>query len=152
MIHLVRHAHAGKRAHWEGPDRLRPLSERGILEAKLIARDLADLPVPRVLTSPYLRCVQTVAPLAEATGSAPEPEAALAEGAAPEDLLRLVAGLEPHTVLCSHGDVIGSLIGHLAARGVPMPAEPGWPKASTWRLSVTAGRVTAARFVPPPDV
>ena len=43
MIHLVRHAHAGVRAHWTGPDDRRPLTDRGRLQAKRIAALLTFL-------------------------------------------------------------------------------------------------------------
>jgi phosphohistidine phosphatase SixA len=63
---LIRHAWAGSREMWEGDDRERPLDERGARQADGLVGLLADLPVERILTGPYRRCVQTVEPLAAA--------------------------------------------------------------------------------------
>jgi 8-oxo-(d)GTP phosphatase len=65
---LIRHAWAGSRQEWPGDDSERPLDERGERQARELVALLADLPVSRLLTSPYLRCVQTVEPLAKARG------------------------------------------------------------------------------------
>ena len=56
------------------------------------------------------------------------------------------------TVWCSHGDVIPALLLLLAARGVDLGPDPSCRKASTWVLELAAGRVTAARHLPPPAV
>ena len=43
MLLLVRHAHAGDKGHWQGPDTLRPLSGAGQAEAAgLVARLVVD--------------------------------------------------------------------------------------------------------------
>ena len=109
-VALVRHGSAGDRAAYAGDDALRPLDERGLREATAIADALCDRTPLRILTSPAVRCVQTIAPLAERTGVPAEPVAGLAEGAQP-DPAELIDGGEPFLVLCSHGDVIGRLIG-----------------------------------------
>ena len=64
-IHLVRHARAGSRSRWKGDDSLRPLSKVGRTQADGIAKRLANEPVDLIVSSPYLRCVDTVAPLVE---------------------------------------------------------------------------------------
>ena len=73
---LVRHASAGDRHEWDGDDRLRPLDKKGRKQAARLLDVLADVTVRRIVSSPYLRCVQTVEPLARARGleveSAPE--------------------------------------------------------------------------------
>lgn len=46
-----------------------PLSEQGREQADLLAKDLLELPTPvGVLCSPFQRCLETVAPFADATG------------------------------------------------------------------------------------
>lgn len=100
---LVRHARAGERDEWEGDDRLRPLDERGRRQAADLVEALARFPVEAILTSPYLRCVETVAPLAAARGLQPELRGELGEeqmtaGAA---LVRSLAGRD--VVVCGHG-------------------------------------------------
>jgi phosphohistidine phosphatase SixA len=64
MLLVVRHADAGDKRTWTGPDRLRPLSTSGYLQAEGLVVRLEDYPVERILCSPTLRCYQTVEPLA----------------------------------------------------------------------------------------
>ena len=80
-LYLVRHAKAGSRSSWDGDDRLRPLTKMGRREAEGIADLLRDAPLERVLSSPYVRCTETVAPLAARRGLEVEEHDALAEGA-----------------------------------------------------------------------
>lgn len=68
MILLVRHASAGDRDEWEGDDRLRPLDKRGLRQAERLVELLARYDLDRILSSPAIRCVQTVEPLAQARG------------------------------------------------------------------------------------
>jgi hypothetical protein len=77
---LVRHAKAGDREKWDAPDDLRPLTAKGEAQAEALVDLLAGYDIDRVLSSPYLRCTQTVAPLASARGLAVEPCDDLAEG------------------------------------------------------------------------
>ena len=64
-LYLVRHAKAGQRSRWDGPDHLRPLTKAGRAQAQALAAWLANEPISRLLSSPYVRCVQTLEPLAE---------------------------------------------------------------------------------------
>jgi 8-oxo-(d)GTP phosphatase len=115
---LVRHASAGERGEWTGDDRLRPLDERGRLQAERLAEVLAGHRIERVCSSPYLRCVQTVAPL----GVPVEPRDELAEGAG-LDALAAVASEGPG-VLCLHGDVLEELLGSGPRKGSVTLVEP----------------------------
>src|SRR6266545_4741978 len=65
MIYLLRHAHAGNKRTWSGPDGRRPLSAAGRREAAGLVRVLDGRPITTILSSPALRCEQTVQPLAE---------------------------------------------------------------------------------------
>ena len=105
---LVRHAKAGDREKWEAPDDLRPLTAKGEAQAEALVDLLAGYEIDRVLSSPYLRCTQTVAPLAAARGLAVEPcdDLAEGEGRAGIALTRRLLEAPAYTVLCSHGDVI----------------------------------------------
>ena len=69
MLLLVRHAHAGNKRHWQRLDSLRPLSVAGQAEAAGRLVRLEDYPIGRVLSSPTVRCQQTVQPLAWPKGS-----------------------------------------------------------------------------------
>jgi len=90
---FLRHAQAGNRLKWEAPDRLRPLSEEGRLQAEALIALYAPLPVTRVLSSPYVRCVQTVEPLAVALGLDVEERSELAEGTGARPTLELMRRL-----------------------------------------------------------
>ena len=97
---LLRHAKAEKRREFDGPDPLRPLTPRGLQQAEQFARSSAA-PVPtRILTSPYLRCRQTVAPLANACGVLPESHAFLAKGESPEKAFEQLRENREGTILC----------------------------------------------------
>jgi len=62
-IFLVRHAHAD----WTS-DEMRPLSTTGQRDAYFLAETLVKHPVHRIVSSPYLRAIQTVQPLADRLG------------------------------------------------------------------------------------
>jgi 8-oxo-dGTP diphosphatase len=67
-VFLVRHASAGERTEWEGDDRLRPLDEKGRKQAADLVALLNEFAIDRILSSPAVRCVQTVEPLARSRG------------------------------------------------------------------------------------
>jgi phosphohistidine phosphatase SixA len=146
-ILLIRHAKAGRREHWHGDDRLRPLTPSGRRQAEALVEQLRDEPVERILSSPFVRCIQTVEPLAAARGLRVEPAGDLAEGAGIGPLRRLLAELG-NAALCTHGDVIQEVVEWLHHRGVA--ADGGLAKGSTWVLDVVHGEVVAARHLPPP--
>jgi 8-oxo-dGTP diphosphatase len=112
---LLRHARAGERAEWTGDDRLRPLDERGRAQAVAL-RTLSRRPIDRIVSSPYVRCVETVEPLAGALGIAVEVDERLAEGAPPRLTLSLLAELDGG-LACTHGDVIEAVLGHSLRKG-----------------------------------
>jgi 8-oxo-dGTP diphosphatase len=119
---LLRHASAGDRAEWQGDDLLRPLDDRGRRQA-LALRDLAARGITRIVSSPYVRCVETVEPLATTLDLAIDVDARLAEGADPQDALALLAELDGG-VACTHGDVIDALLGHSLKKGAAAIVEP----------------------------
>lgn len=138
---LVRHASAGDRGAWVGDDRARPLDRRGRRQAAALVALLAPYGVTRVVTSPYARCVQTVAPLARALGLPLEEREELAEGTG-DAVLELLPELGPGTAFCTHGDVVETLVG------------PGRPKkkGSVWLLEPRpgGGPAEAVEYLPPP--
>ena len=150
MLLLVRHAHAGDKSRWQGPDSLRPLSPAGQAEAAGLVVRLEDYPIGRILSSPTVRCQQTVQPLASDRRLPIEPTPALAVTA---DLAVVLALLEDprvqDAVLCTHGEVIGQVLVRLAADGLAVDQPLAWPKGSTWLLHGANGRLTLARYLPP---
>jgi len=152
-IYLVRHAKAGSRHDWDGPDEQRPLSRKGRRQAECLVDAFADRPVGAVLSSPYRRCVETVQPLADKLGLPVQEEPALAEGADVRDTVALVRRLAPGSaVLCSHGDVIPSLLDALSeADNVDLPEDAPFAKGSTWELRTEGRRVCGAHYLAPSD-
>ena len=150
MVYLIRHAHAGNKQHWPGPDNDRPLSAAGHQEAHGLLARLRDDPVSRILTSPAVRCQQTVEPLRQRRGVPIELVDALSVDAPPGRLLELVTdpGLQ-EAVLCGHGEQIGQLVGQLADGVLLGAAPPRWAKGSTWVLDSNDGRVVGARYLAP---
>jgi phosphohistidine phosphatase SixA len=119
---LVRHASAGSRDDWDADDRERPLDERGVGQASRLVECLDDLPIERILTSPYRRCVETVAPLAAARGVQAELCPELGEDRQMLDGVALVSGLAgTDVVVCGHGGL---------QEAVREP--PRWRKGSTF--------------------
>jgi len=142
---LVRHGDAGARGRWKGDDRLRPLSPRGRRQARALIGQMAGYGTARVVSSEYVRCVQTVEPLALARRLPVETSPALAEGATGADiraLLDQVTGTA--VVLCTHGDVAGEVLDALRRAGGRCA------KGSTWVLEPDGGRLVAARYLEPP--
>lgn len=144
-IELVRHAEAQSREGWrDRPDRLRPLSEDGQVQAEKLAwAIMGDGPVQACYASPTVRCIQTLEPLAAATGRPIVEDEALGEvltvpstdrgnawvasawlgGRAIAFVDRLTAESQRgRVVACSHGDVVPALLAALAGRdGLALP-------------------------------
>jgi phosphohistidine phosphatase SixA len=135
---LIRHAWAGHKETWSGDDdRLRPLDERGKLQAAGLVELLEPFAVERILSSPHRRCVQTVEPLAEARGLAIEMRPELGEDRQSTDGRALLRSLVDEDVaVCVHGGAQAGLVSE----------EASFKKGSAWVL----GSGDAARYLPPP--
>jgi 8-oxo-dGTP diphosphatase len=151
-VYLVRHADAGSRQTWRGPDDRRPLSDDGWRQARALVDLLAPDRFDRVVSSPSLRCVQTVDPLAEARRLAVEEDSRLLEGHDPRDTVSWLQAeaLLRSLVACTHGDLVPAVLTALEAAGASVPVERRWPKASTWVLEFEGGRWASVRYLPPP--
>jgi phosphohistidine phosphatase SixA len=103
VILLVRHASAGDRYEWEGDDNLRPLDERGLRQADELVELLAGYQVKQVVSSPALRCIQTLEPLALGLGFEVEIRQELSEQRQNVDGPVLVASLHDAAVSCHGG-------------------------------------------------
>lgn len=153
---LVRHADAGHRSDFDGADSARPLSDRGARQADRLVPLLAGFAPTQVLSAPALRCVQTVEPLARATGlavvAAPmfgEEEFADDPQSAATRLLSDLRSTEDVTVIASQGGVIPALITSLSPSGGSEPLPQIAAKAGVWTLASGAGRVRADYYPPP---
>ncbi|MBV9095762.1 MAG: NUDIX hydrolase [Streptosporangiaceae bacterium] len=154
---LVRHASAGSKDNWTGDDDLRPLDADGEADAAALAGLLACFaPRARVLSSPALRCTQTVHPYAASFGGTVEADAGLAvSGRSPgfdrtssyDTLRKLIAGSiaarEP-AVVCLHRENLKSALNAACdVLGAPVPADPSRPKGGFWVLHAAAGALAA---------
>jgi phosphohistidine phosphatase SixA len=125
---LLRHATAGHRRPGvgEAEDRLRHLDARGRRQANSLPELYADFGVTRLLTSPYVRCRESVEPLARTLALPVEERFELAEGVGEAEIWALVAELDrAAAVLCTHGDVLGLLLGEEPEKGSTWVVEPG---------------------------
>ena len=149
-VYLVRHAKAGSREHWEGDDALRPLSTKGRRQADGLAEAFARRPLVAVVSSPTVRCVETVEPIARSHGLAVRTVDWLAVGAPTEVTREEILGLAGPAVVCSHGEVIPPVVRHVVDAGIPSEGPLSWKKGSTWVLERDAGFPSMARYEPPP--
>jgi 8-oxo-dGTP diphosphatase len=112
VVLLIRHASAGDRYEWEGADRLRPLDERGRRQANQLVELLEQYKITRLLSSPFLRCIQTVEPLAQARGFDIEIRDELSEERQQVDGPTLVTSLhDRNAVLSCHGGLSEAICG-----------------------------------------
>jgi broad specificity phosphatase PhoE len=150
---VVRHAQALARSEWEGDDVDRTLSRRGMKQSRLLVNRLLELKPTLILSSPYLRCLDTVRPLGVAAGLVVEADERLAEGAgrAAVELVRTLSAAGEDAVLCSHGDVIPEILATLANEDrVDLGPAPRVEKASVWVLSGEGGRFSSATYLKAP--
>ena len=147
---LVRHAVALRRHDWSKPDHRRPLTPKGYAQAESLVELLRPHGVTRILSSPFVRCVETVEPLALRLGLPLEPRDDLAEGAGTLAAARLSEAVEEGAtvVVCSHGDVIPALLEILLASEAIGADGLRCAKGSTW---VIERHAASATYLPPPD-
>lgn len=137
---LIRHARAGHRETWIGDDRQRPLDDGGRAQAAALVPSLERFAIERVLTSPYVRCVQTVEPLAAARRLPLEYRDELgddADPAAARRLMRELAAEDAAAALCAHGDLIRELLGEELRKGAVAVLE-ATPNGELTRLETLA--------------
>jgi len=145
---LLRHAKAAAKGGWKRSDAVRPLDDAGRSDAKTLTDLLACFAAqPRVISSPAVRCVDTVRPFAELAGAKVQEEPALylsgqdakrgaadaADPAVTALIREVIASGEP-TVICAHREnlpvlqeaALAALAGHPAAE-IPAAGLPGGP-------------------------
>lgn len=125
---IVRHALAVGRSSWKGPDPQRPLTPPGERRAQRLVHVLHAYRPQHLLTSPSVRCADTLRPysaysslpLTERKGLSEEGYAE-APAKAVKHLRKVVARGEG-TALCTHGPVLPDLLGQLAGQAPEGPA------------------------------
>jgi 8-oxo-dGTP pyrophosphatase MutT (NUDIX family)/phosphohistidine phosphatase SixA len=158
---LLRHARAVPKPGWDRDDAARPLDDAGRADAAALAGLLACFaPAARVLSSPALRCLESVRPYAGLSGGTVQAAPALYVQSFRTDggdsaaalVSDAVAAGEP-AVICAHRENLPVLRAAAAAAlgaggpgGRPLPGD--WdeplPTAGCWVLHARGGALVAA--------
>ena len=151
-FYVLRHAKAGDREDWAGDDRKRPLTGKGRKQAEELVSLFETFAISAIFSSSYLRCVQTVEPLARKRRLAIKPSISLEEGHGLRGLSRFLADRTlDGGVLSTHGDIVFELVEDLVGRGVIKAGDGGYAKGSTWVLGVDErGVPVRARYLAAP--
>lgn len=150
-LYLIRHATAGVRDSHNPRDDQRQLDEYGHNQAQAIADRLGGEPILGIFSSPAIRCVQTVEPLAARLGLRVSIAPELFEGASSSrsiEYLRSFVGQS--VVLCSHGDVIPDMLRILEVGGTRLTGR-GCAKGSIWALENSTEQVARADYFCTPE-
>lgn len=176
LLFLVRHAQAVPRGKWEGPDRDRPLNSRGLRQAKALASRIGDRldgePPPLIVSSPTLRCRETVAPLAGRYGvtvdnddrlveiahvdEADRPGPDAATGWLADRLSEVIdealerGGDKGGIVVCSHGEVLPPGVSRLVEDLDVATAAKRNDKGGFWVIDLGRGRNGRSEYVSAP--
>ncbi|MEV0380628.1 NUDIX hydrolase [Nonomuraea sp. NPDC050643] len=112
---LVRHGSAGSRSEWDGDDAARPLDTDGLSQAASLATALPAYRPEVLLSSPSVRCVQTLEPY----GAEIRIEPLLSEESQdPQKTPALVRNITVPAAAGSHGKVLPGLIEALSGKNV----------------------------------
>lgn len=149
VLLLVRHAVAVRRREWADADDVRPLTKVGQAQAEGLVAAFEGMGLTRLMSSPSLRCLDTLRPLAATLGVRIEVADELAEGGAEEAVALALSLVGSGVALCSHGDVLPPVLDSLISGGGT--SESAWAKGATWRVdgrTVPAVRELAL-YLPP---
>lgn len=133
---IVRHGKAFPRAKWHEIEHERPLLAIGTRQSLALTGLLSAWHIRRLVSSPWKRCVATLAPMSAATGKGIRKRTALSEKANANNPQKTRALLEKiltkgvATALCTHRPVLPTVLDVLAdhspdglAKGLP-PRDP----------------------------
>ena len=139
---LLRHAKAVHKSSWSRADSRRPLDDSGRADAKALAELLGCFaPRARLITSPAVRCVETLRPFAELSGAQLREEPSLyihhqlarhgpgrpARLSVTALVSEAIAAGEP-TIICAHRENLPDLqAAALAALGIVQPGSDAAP-------------------------
>jgi phosphohistidine phosphatase len=153
LLHLLRHAHAGDPATWEGPDDIRPLSDKGRAQAERLGKFLARVGfrADAIVASPKRRALETAEIVAGHLGTEVTVDDRLAGAfdlAALEAILDAL-GAPERPVLVGHDPDFSELLGTLCAAEIPMR------KGALARVEIGSALRPGAgvlRWLVPPDL
>jgi phosphohistidine phosphatase SixA len=137
---LLRHASAGARLSSPGVDRFRRLDDAGRLVARQLVWSLADREITRIVSSPLVRCVESVVPIAESRRLVVETRWELEPDVQLDDLMTLLADLPDTSLVCTHREVFEKLLGW----------DVTCEKGAAWLLERREGELVPALYLAPP--
>lgn len=156
---LVRHAKAGSREAYPGPDDERPLDDKGRKQSQKLVDQLTPFAPRAIYSAPIRRCVQTLAPLAQQLALPITTEPELGEelyrdlpSASRRAVQRIASGsaVTGAVLACSQGGVIPGVVKTLAVRSSVPLARVDTPKGAFWVLSFDGKELVQADFHPAP--
>ncbi|MGO4591344.1 NUDIX hydrolase [Paenarthrobacter sp. 2TAF44] len=133
---LIRHAKAKPRSSWTKAEGERPLAATGLRQAAAVQRLLEVWKPQRIVTSPWTRCVATIAPYAKASGAKVKLVEALTEhhhNRSPKKTAATVEALFDKQVpiaVCTHRPALPTVLNQLgqhmsaALRGLLPTSDP----------------------------
>lgn len=140
---ILRHAKAVKRSDFTGKDDSdRPLSGRGRRQSKIITEALEGYGIEQIISSPMLRCQETVKKFVKQLSTTSTLVDAISEWGYeqnPEDLdpaIKLVMNDPTPTVLCSHRPVLDAILDTVARLGGISKTER---KEGIWATKLSPG-------------
>jgi len=116
VLVVARHGRARERSAWDGDEATRPLTAQGREQADALVAVLAAFGVREIVSSPWERCLRTVAPYAEHTGLPVHTMEALTEAADAADPAAAVAACSDYltrprdAVVVTHRPVLPALM------------------------------------------
>lgn len=117
---IVRHGKAFPRAKWHEIEHERPLLAIGTRQSLALTGLLSAWPIKRLVSSPWKRCMATLAPMSAATGKSIRKRTTLSEKANAQNPQKTRAALEKilakgvPTALCTHRPVLPTVLEVLA--------------------------------------
>ena len=139
---LLRHASAGERLSSPGIDRFRPLDEAGRIVSRQLVWHLAGREITRIVSSPLVRCVESVVPIAESRRVVVENHWELEPDVPLQDLMTLLVDLPDTTLVCTHREVFEKLFGW----------DVTCEKGAVWVATRTGAELVPELYLAPPAV
>ena len=138
---ILRHASAGESLSSPHIDRFRELDAAGRADARQLVWTLAGHEIDRVVSSPLVRCVQTVIPIAESRRLVVERCVALSPDANLDATFELLEELPDTTLVCTHREVILELFS----------GEVTCEEGAAWVLERNGSLLSPTAYLSPPS-
>lgn len=137
-VQLARHGQARTRTAWRGGEETRPLTATGVKQAALLVPLLSAFGAEEIVTSPWARCRETVAPYAVASGAELLTAPQLTEDGAKDDpggaralVTEILRVRRPGAALCLHRPTLPLVLDAVSRRSVYRVRDV-LPEADPW--------------------